>query len=139
MKSEKRLDCILLIDDDSPTNFLNTKIIESADIQTPIKSYENAENALKYLREEGTHDGEPQPGLIFLDINMPGMNGWEFLEQFDQLPETKRANIILSILTTSINPDDKRLAEKQQSVHAFLSKPLKREHIQRLVDENFSN
>jgi len=136
---EKKLNCILLIDDDSPTNFINQKIIESAEIKTPIKSYVNAENALEYLKEEGNYDGEPQPGLIFLDINMPGMNGWEFLEQYDQLPEEKRANIVLSILTTSINPDDRRLAENQQSVHAFLSKPLKKEHIRRLVNENFSN
>ncbi len=53
----------------------------------------------------------PQPGLVFLDINMPGMFGWDFLEEHKNLPSGQKAKIVVAMLATSLNPDDREKGE----------------------------
>ncbi|MEO1254002.1 MAG: response regulator, partial [Bacteroidota bacterium] len=92
--------------------------------------------ALEYLTG---NNQEPQPGIILLDLNMPGMNGWEFLDHYEKIPLEKRLNTVLAILTTSVNPDDKIKAQKRPTVKEFFSKPLKKEHIETLISTHFEN
>ena len=127
---------ILLVDDDPPTNFIHHKIIQTAAIDTHVETCENGQSALAYIAESNTET--PRPGIIFLDINMPGMNGWEFLERYNQLPEEKKENVVVAMLTTSFNPDDKRMAEENATVHSFFSKPLKKDYLHQLIAERFS-
>ena len=126
-----KLDCIMLIDDDEPTNFINERIIRHSGISSAVKICESGADALDFLEEQSSH---PQPGIILLDINMPGMNGWEFLDHYEKLSAEKRAGIILAILSTSMNPDDEKRAALRSSVDLFLSKPLTIEQIKSLVD-----
>ena len=142
MKKYPGLECILLVDDDPPTNFIHRKIIQTTDIDTHVQTCENGRDALDYI--EGTEpfeDGDkcPKPGIIFLDINMPGMNGWEFLDKYNQLPEEKKENIVVAMLTTSLNPDDQRTANEYAGVHSFFSKPLKKDYLHQLIEERFSS
>jgi len=102
----KQLNCILLIDDDEPTNFLNKLTLEQAGCATHIRIAPSGQAALDYLR--GGSDEYPRPDLIFLDINMPAMDGWEFLAQYRSLPQEKKADTVLIMLTTSLNPDDEK-------------------------------
>ena len=137
MAKYEGLDCILLIDDDNPTNFIHEMVIETTGIETYVKSCDSGECALSYLNNDA--HGSPKPGIIFLDINMPGMNGWEFLDQFEKLSEQVKSNIVVAMLTTSVNPDDAVKAEQRGSVNSFFSKPLRKEYIEQLIKENFNN
>lgn len=130
-----RLDYIYLIDDDIPTNFIHERIIEASGIEAQVQVFESGVLALEYLTQRNL---KSQSGIIFLDLNMPGMNGWEFLDQYEVLSQEQRAKIILVILSTSTNPDDKHKAEQRASVEWFLSKPIKNEDIELLVGKHFA-
>ncbi|AEL28513.1 response regulator [Cyclobacterium sp. 1_MG-2023] len=132
----KKVKCILLIDDDEPTNFLHKIIINDSGRAEKVVAVHSGFEALEYLEkmEGGKY---PQPELIFLDINMPAMNGWEFLEEYDQLDEGKKGKIVVVMLTTSINPDDKEKALSKGFINGFFNKPLTVEMIEKVIDENF--
>lgn len=135
------LDCILLVDDDAPTNFIHRKIIQNSNVEAHIQACESGECALDYL--EGfapfqKDEENPRPGIIFLDINMPGMNGWEFLDRYERLPEEKKEKVVVAMLSTSINPDDLARAERNANVYTFFSKPLRTDYISQLINEKFS-
>jgi len=141
MNKHPGLDCILLVDDDPSMNFINRKIIQTSEVDVHIYACESGKSALDYLEgHEPFHNNgqHPPPNIIFLDINMPGMNGWEFLEEYDRLPSEKKEKTVVVILTTSINPDDMEMAEKNDNVYSFVSKPLKADYINQLVSEKFS-
>jgi len=135
---ERKLGSILLIDDDQSTNFLHEIIIKKSEITDTIYTYQCAEEALEFLREKDLDNKFPQPDLIFLDINMPRMNGWEFLEVYNQLPEEQKGQIVVVMLTTSVNPDDRKRAEALNLVNGFRSKPLSVEMINEIYDEHFA-
>ncbi len=130
------LKCVLLIDDDAATNFFNETIISRAGFAELVRSFLSAEEALDYLKE--SHQGQGHfPELIFLDINMPGMNGWEFLEAFRAagfLPERK---VVIIMLTTSINPDDQVRAAFIKEVQEFVHKPLTLEKLNHSISTYF--
>ena len=133
----KQLNCILLIDDDEPTNFLNKLTLEQAGCATHIRVAPGGQAALDYLR--GSPDEYPRPDLIFLDINMPAMDGWEFLVQYRLLPQEKKADAVLIMLTTSLNPDDERRFLAIPEVSGFEHKPLNQVRLGRLLNKYFSN
>ena len=113
------MDLILLIDDDKDDNFLHTRTIKKSDITKEVASFLDAEDALAYLKSAESK----KPDLIFLDINMPKMNGWDFLNEYTKLPDDKKGSIVV-MLTTSVNPDDKHKALSFQNVVSYTNKPL---------------
>ena len=120
---------------------VHKKILELSGIESHIQVCESGQDALDYLNCEGDFISEPsfpQPGIVFLDINMPGMNGWEFLDNYEKLPDDRKARIVVAMLTTSTNPDDKECAESRESVMTFFSKPLKKDYLLQIINENFS-
>lgn len=125
---KNKLNCILLIDDDEATNYINKKLIIKAAITEKIDVVLNGKEALAYLTNTGKYasQGEdyPKPMLIFLDINMPVMDGWEFLTEYEQLPEHLKAQIIIVMLTSSNNPDDLKRAQSLDTRLGFKNKPL---------------
>lgn len=134
----KKINCILLIDDDKSTNFLHKIIIEETGVSEKVEAVQTGQEALDYLerKKEGVY---PRPDLIFLDINMPGMNGWEFLEEYEKLDDNIKGEIMIMMLTTSINPDDEEKAKNTKFINGFLNKPLTTEALEKIIDDHFQN
>lgn len=133
----KQLNCILLIDDDDPTNFLNRLTLEQAGCARHIRIATSGQAALDYLK--GAMDECVRPDLIFLDINMPAMDGWEFLARYRELSSEKKADTILIMLTTSLNPDDEKKTLAIPEVSGFEHKPLNRARVEWLMNQYFGN
>ena len=131
-----KLNCILLIDDDEPTNFLNELVIKQVDCAEKTVAVQSGQAALDFLKER-INGGYPQPTLIFLDINMPVMNGWEFLDEYQKLDSDQKAKVLIVMLTTSLNPDDKDKAENIDTINYFVNKPLNVEIVNEILDKHF--
>jgi CheY-like chemotaxis protein len=139
---KRKLNCVLLIDDDEPTNFLNKMIIEETGLVEEVKVAQSALEALDYLSgkgQAGANNELPTPELIFLDINMPAMDGWEFLEKYDQLSPEQKAAIIVVMLTTSFNPEDEQKAERISYISSYRNKPLTQEILMGILEEHFKD
>lgn len=139
----KKLNRVLLIDDDEATNFLNRHVIEEAGVATEIKTVLNGKEAIEFLTNTGPYkihgDNFPQPMLILLDINMPVMDGWEFLEAYQKLPEHLKCHTIVVMVTTSFNPDDRKRAERIAELADYRNKPLTSELLEELMAKFFSS
>jgi CheY-like chemotaxis protein len=122
---------ILLVDDDEITNYINADLIRSLDITDNITFAVNGKEALEYLKKA---HGQPAPinfiipDLIFLDINMPVMNGFEFLENYYYLVTGKKTTSIVTMLTTSLIKEEvARALNMVNLVKGYIEKPLTRE------------
>ena len=131
-----RLRCTLLVDDDETTNYLNRKLLEKLDVTEQVVVALNGEEALQVLRTQCAEASRSCPALVFLDINMPQMNGFEFLSAYQQLPVPQRGAIVVVMLTTSMHPQDlERL--QQYPVAGFLSKPLNKDKVNDVLQAHF--
>jgi CheY-like chemotaxis protein len=119
------LNSILLIDDDNTTNYLHKKIISKSEIDIPIKVANNGKEGIDELiaLNEILKDKE-ELVLIFLDVNMPVMDGWTFLDYFNEIESKLNYTTQLFMVSSSINPDDKNRALKNDNVIDYLPKPL---------------
>ena len=131
----KKFKSILLIDDNSADNRYNQIILEEMNIVDNVDIVVNGLEAINYLKKENQNP----PELIFLDINMPKMNGWEFLEQYKHLDTEQKARVVIVILTTSANPDDIKKAKQIQEVTGFETKPLSKEMMSEILKEHFQD
>ncbi len=139
METKEKIGSILLLDDDPASNFLNGTIIKSYGIKAHIQVAATGQDALDYISKKGIFEGarhEP-PELIFVDINMPKMNGWEFVEQFKRLPKRHRGNSVVVMLTTSSNPDDRDRARAVPEIQEYITKPLTKAKLSTLVENYF--
>ncbi|AWV97999.1 response regulator [Arcticibacterium luteifluviistationis] len=127
------LESILLVDDDHITNFIHQKIIDNLKCAKHVKVAKNGLEAIDYLKQDST----VLPDLIFLDINMPKMNGWEFLEAYGNLDNEGKENTVIIILTTSQNPDDFEKAKASPYVKVIENKPLTKDMISNIVTYYF--
>ena len=112
---------VLLIDDNPLDNFVNKKLIEMNNFAAATDSFESAQAALDYLKSE---KAEKLPDIIFLDIMMPGMDGFQFLDAFEFLNEVIQKKCKIIMLSTSDSFKDLNRANKNRFVNKFLNKPL---------------
>ncbi|MDX1904325.1 MAG: response regulator [Thermonemataceae bacterium] len=116
-----------VIDDDKINNLVCESVIRKADLNGKVMSFLRAEDALKYINNTSNQ----QPDVIFLDINMPGMDGWEFLEKYLQMPQGK-AHIFM--LSSSINQGDFEKAKRYPRVLDYIVKPFSKEKLQQSLE-----
>lgn len=136
-----KLNKILLVDDDYVTNFLNESLIQELKIANEINIANNGEEALSLVEnacmQQASTNEHVCPDLILLDVNMPVMNGFEFLEEFERLKESYHSKIsVVIMLTSSGNPVDIEKA-KQFDIAGYIYKPLTQEKLDQVISELF--
>lgn len=120
---------ILLVDDDDVFNFVHKRIIERIDKSAEVSVLNSSRSALDFLTEAKSNF----PDFIFLDINMPEMNGFEFLDACAQLPLTIQARMKVIFVTSSLNDADVVKANSYPMVVGFHDKPLNAEVIRSIL------
>ena len=130
-----QLNCIMLIDDNKVDNFFHERVIRKNNAAKIVVVKESGQDALDYL-QSGT---DTLPNVIFLDINMPGMNGWEFIELYKGLDPELQKSMIVVMLSTSENPDDKALAESHGILMGYKTKPLSTEMLEEVLLQYHDN
>lgn len=123
------LDQILCVDDDPITLMLCKKVITKASFSNEIITSQNGEEALDYFNKlkqinADTESKSNHPQLIFLDLNMPVMGGWEFLDIFSTSEYSEFNSIKVVVLSSTIDPEDLEKAKSYSMVIDFLSKPI---------------
>ncbi len=128
------LDSILCVDDDAITLMLCKMVIKKALFTNEIITATNGEEALNYIKtlKEANSNGtlKKEPQLIFLDLNMPVMGGWEFLESFSSSEYSEYNHIKVIILSSTVDPNDLENSKKYPMVIDFLSKPISKEMLE---------
>jgi CheY-like chemotaxis protein len=132
-----KLSSVLLVDDDTTTNFLNELLFKRLGLAEELLVAYNGAEALALLGERAQTPGAIAPALILLDVNMPVMNGLEFLEAFRQLPPARQQASTIVMLTTSLASRD--LARMQElPIAGLVSKPLTAEKLHTILQLHFS-
>jgi CheY-like chemotaxis protein len=130
---KKKLNCILLIDDNAADNRYHQIILQQLNAACSIQFAESGLEAINFL----TRKDQPLPELIFLDINMPAMNGWEFLETYRNLKMPDKQCVVIVMLTTSLNPQDRKRAADFPEINGFEVKPLTTEMVEKIFEYSF--
>lgn len=125
---------ILLIDDSEPDNFLHQYLLNKSKKFGRIESVLNVEQAIHLLKEKNIQGGS-MPDIILLDINMPRLSGWEFLDEARDVLQFDFSNTQIFMLTTSSNPDDREKAN-EYDLDGYFLKPLTNDHIEKLLESN---
>ncbi|MEO6550220.1 MAG: response regulator [Ferruginibacter sp.] len=126
----KKIDIACIIDDDPIYTYLTQEILELADFCNSFLVYHNGKEALDKLQAV-ILSGENIPEVILLDLNMPVMDGWEFLDEFIKVPAPQK--ICIYIVTSSINPEDINKAKQYETVSDYVVKPITVEFLKDLL------
>ena len=134
--SGKKYHAVMLVDDNEIDNLINQKMIEASDICENIFVHSGAKGAIEFLKNiEKLAKGPLDlylPEVIFLDIDMPLMDGFQFLDEFEKLSDVVKNNCKVIMLTSSLNPQDMSKAKKNKYVLKYLNKPLTQDNLKKI-------
>lgn len=122
----------IIIDDSQLDCFIGEKIIQNTGTFSSVKSYVQATDAYEAIKNSDPDTTEPIT-IIILDIQMPVMNGFQFVEAFEQLPEEIRSNYAIFMFSSSINENDKNRLENHPCIRKFYSKPISKDIVASIV------
>ena len=126
---------VMLIDDNEIDNLINQKMIEASGISEHIYTHTGARSAIEFLKNmEKLRDTGKNvlPEMIFLDIDMPLMDGFQFLDEFETLENETKSHCSIIMLTSSISPADVNKSKKYEYVKKYINKPLSQENLEKL-------
>lgn len=127
----KKIDIACIIDDDPIFVFGTTKIMKLANFCNSFMVFQNGEEAINNLRPIIEANDTSLPDVILLDLNMPVMDGWEFLDEFVKIPCEKE--ITIYIVTSSIDPQDMEKAKDYDKISNYLVKPITADKLQEIL------
>ena len=120
---------ILLIDDDEIFNFVVESTLRMYDFADQIVACTSVEEGLSYLRKAVEKEHIDFPDIIFLDINMPVQNGWDFLDTYRQFPQELKKTSQLFLLSSSVDESDAIKSQQYEDVCDFICKPLTKDKL----------
>ena len=123
-----KFDRVLLIDDNDIDNFINERMITTNQFSKMVVVKNSGESALQFLRDNSDKP-DILPQIIFLDLNMPVMDGFGFLEAYENLPESILTTCKVIVLSSSISPEDINRASTNQYVVKYVNKPLNEKYL----------
>jgi CheY-like chemotaxis protein len=126
-KPKSKYSTAMLIDDSEIDNFINLKMLEGCNFADHIYAHTNGKSALEFLKNierMGNKDNFLFPEVIFLDLNMPVMDGYQFIDEFGKMQDSLKNRTKIVILTTSLNPSDLERSKKYPQIIKFVNKPL---------------
>ncbi|MEI8099195.1 MAG: response regulator [Sediminibacterium sp.] len=124
---------VCLIDDDKIYQFTATMILEATGLTNSIAAFLNGKDAINFLKDPNTTLNSQLPDIIFLDINMPVMNGWEFLEEFQQFSASLSQPIKIYLVSSSVDESDINKSKNYPAVTDYVIKPLNRDKYRQLL------
>lgn len=135
MAKDKKADCLLLIDDNEVDNMINLRLLEKIGFAENIYTFTSGKGALEFFKNIDRLKNFPTemvPKVVFLDINMPIMNGFSFIKSLDKLSNAITDNIRIVLLTQSDSPQDVKHAKQFDKVIEYVVKPLNEEKLEQL-------
>lgn len=123
----------IIIDDSQLDCFIAEKIIQNTGTFSSVKSYTEATDALESIKDLG--EKIDAVTIIVLDIQMPLMNGFQFVEAFEQLPSEVQSNYAIFMFSSSINENDKNRMENYASIKRFYGKPISKDTVARMIEQ----
>jgi two-component system, chemotaxis family, chemotaxis protein CheY len=118
----------IIVDDDAVHNLICSMTIKRTVTGSEVKSFVSPEEGLAFIKENYLHDFNP--AILLLDINMPTLNAWEFLDEYERLDESIKKSLVIYVLSSSVDQRDIDRAGGNEYVKGFFSKPLSFERIQ---------
>lgn len=129
---QKKLEIVYVVDDDDIYQYVIKKKIEKRNIANQIKTFKNGHDAIEYLNLVA-NSHEKLPDVIFLDINMPVMDGWDFLQEYTELKSRLKKKINLYVVSSSIHQSDIERAKNIREVTDYIIKPMNDEQLDEIL------
>lgn len=129
------LNHIVLVDDNETTSFLNNRLLGRLAVANQVSTFARADEAFEQLWGEQAPAGTA-PDLVFVDLKMPGVSGFEFLELYNALPQPVQEQTVMAVLTTSMHGADTARVAQYPNVE-YLTKPLTEEKMRKLLEKRF--
>ena len=137
----------MLVDDNDDTNYFHKLLLQELDLSELVVEAMDGTAGLEYFKKDKFIPSNPndpasepilvKPDLVFLDVNMPKMDGWEFLEEFERLPPRKQGNTIFVMLSSHFDTEDEQLALSHDCVKVYMEKPLTQKKLNFILEAYF--
>ena len=128
----KSVGMICVIDDDNVYRFTTEKYIQMLNLPIDVICFGDGELALEYLKDNSS-EADNLPDILFLDLNMPVMDGWDFLDEFETVKGDLTKEIKIYLVSSSTDERDQNRSMKYSYVEDYIVKPISEEYLERLL------